>query len=91
MTEIKVDETYLRQYIDIFDLDELIDLLEQRSFSLNFLRQFQDKINWKVVFERLYLHFTLQTDRGRYLITFSQFCQEYNEQFYREYFKGKGK
>ena len=67
MSEIRADETYIRQYIDLYNLDDLLDLLEQKSFSLNLLREFQDRINWKIIFEKAYFHWTMRTSSGKYL------------------------
>ena len=86
------NESQIREYFDYLTVEDFVD----EDLSIEFYRQFKDKINWKVIFEEKYLYYqydvamsneglppSLQT--GPKL--FEEFCKEYNQKFYNQYFK----
>ena len=87
------EESDLREVIDQLDSDDLVD----EELSLNFLREFKDRINWYAIFKTKYLYYQYDIAMSyegmdesfikEEMKTFEQFCKDYNEQFYNEYFK----
>lgn len=82
-------ETDIREYISHLTID---DLANWGFFSLNFLRQFSDRINWKAVFMKLHFYSQFEEpyiiNRGN-MIDLKEFCEKYNKKFFNEYFKNK--
>ena len=91
-------ESNLRDLVDEMTIDQWI-LWEK--YSTDFLRQFADKVDWEIVFRRMYEKYVYecavlqgsylyQHSRYRFQIeSFKQWLKNYNEKFFNEYFKDK--
>ena len=87
------NESQIREFIDQLNTDELVN---EENLSLDFLRQFKDKIDWKYVFEEKYFYYqyeqviaqqNLITSQNIGVMPFEEFCKEYNQKFYNQYLK----
>ena len=93
----KFTERTMRQHIDEYGPDELAFFC--LDFSLDFLREFQDRLNWLAIFKTKYFYYQYDIAMAyegmdesfvkEEMKTFEQFCKDYNEQFFNEYFKNK--
>ena len=64
------------------------DLALWGKFDLDFMREFQDRINWREVFKKMYLNSRLDLAKYNFYIDeFDKFCKNYNEKFFKEYFE----
>lgn len=87
------NESQIREFIDQLNTDELVN---EENLSLDFLRQFKDKIDWKYVFEEKYFYYqyeqviaqqNLITSQNIKVIPLEEFCKDYNQKFYNQYLK----
>lgn len=64
------------------------DLALWHDFTIDFMREFKDRIDWREVFKRMY--FNEKQDLLKYgfnVTEFDQFCKSYNPKFFKEYFE----
>ena len=62
------------------------DLALWKEFSLDFLREWADRVDWREVFKKMY--FNERCDLLKYgfrVQEFDQFCKNYNPKFFKEY------
>ena len=79
-------ESALREFYDYDDFLETSDWCEEK-LSLDFLREFSNRINWKVIFDHMYFWHLDEAAYGDVKPkSYEEFCREYNEQFCKEYF-----
>lgn len=88
-----MNESELREYISKLVLDDLAD---EDDLSLDFIREFKDQINWKVVFDTKYLYYQYDIVIGNEGVnwkdhiepkSFEDWIKEYNYQLYKEFFE----
>ena len=86
-------ESYMRERIDLLQLD---DFTNEDDLSLDFLREFADRINWKAIFDTKYLYYQydiaisndgLASELRVEPVPFEDWMKENYKQFYHEYFE----
>ena len=85
-------EEYLREHVDSLIVEDFID----EDFSIDFYRQFKDKLDWKAIFEEKYFYYQYDVAMSNEGLPpelqigpepYEEFCKEYNQKIYNEYFK----
>ena len=79
------EESYIREHIDEYDESKL----SMNVLSLDFVREFRDRINISTFFNYLYgcykVRYMLQTLDSKYMKTFHMFLFDYNKDMYLEF------
>ena len=81
------DESYIREHIDEYDESKL----SMNVLSLDFVREFKDKINISTFFNYLYgcykMRYLLQNLKVEDMKTFHVFLFDYNSDMYLEFIR----